>query len=88
MGRGKCLRGDLMYLVTNCLIRENNIYMREISERFKFLHCGRTIIKIPLFKGALVVAVRILGVQLLAGLCAVVALVTECTIKVEKVDKA
>jgi hypothetical protein len=60
--------------------------MREIPERSILLHGGRTIIEIPLSIGALVVAVGILAVPLLAALGAVVALVTECTIEVEKVE--
>ena len=64
------------------LIREGNI------RKVRLLHEGRTIIEIPLSIGAPVVAVGILAVPVLAALGAFAALVTECTIEVEKIEKS
>jgi len=64
------------------IIREGNV------RRVRLIHDGKTILEIPLTVGAPVVAVGILAVPLLAALGAFAALVTECTIEVEKVDEA
>ena len=64
------------------LIHEGNV------RRVRLLHEGRTIIEIPLSIGAPVVAVGILAAPILAALGAFAALVTECTIEVEKVEKS
>ncbi len=64
------------------LIREGNV------RRVRLLHEGKTIIEIPLTIGAPVVAVGILATPLLAALGAFAALVTECTIEVEKIEKS
>ncbi len=63
------------------LIHQGNI------RRVRLLHEGRTIIEIPLSVGAPVVAAGILAAPVLAALGAFAALVTECTIEVEKVEK-
>lgn len=63
------------------LIHEGNI------RRVRVIHEGRTIIEIPLSVGAPVVAVGIIAAPVLAALGAFAALVTECTIEVEKIDK-
>jgi len=63
------------------LIREGNI------RRVRLVHEGRTIIEIPLTIGAPVVAAGILAAPVLAALGAFAALVTECTIEVEKIEK-
>lgn len=47
----------------------------------------RTVLEIPLSVGAPVAAVTILVAPLLAALGAFAALVTECTIEVEKIDE-
>lgn len=62
------------------LIHEGNI------RRVRLLNNERTIIEIPLSVGAPVVAVGILAAPLLAAIGAFAALVTECTIEVEKVE--
>jgi hypothetical protein len=64
------------------LIHEGNI------RRVRLLHEGRTIIEIPLTIGAPAAAVGILAAPVLAALGAFAALVTECTIEVEKVEKS
>ena len=60
------------------LIREGNV------RKVRLIHEGRTIIEIPLTIGAPVVAVSILAAPVLAAIGAFAALVTECTIEVEK----
>jgi hypothetical protein len=64
------------------LIREGNI------RRVRLIHEGKTIIEIPLSVGAPVVAVGIMAAPILAAVGAFAALVTECTIEVEKVREA
>lgn len=63
------------------LIHEGNI------RRVRLLHEGKTIIEIPLSVGAPVAAVGILAMPLLAAIGAFAALVTECTIEVEKIEE-
>jgi hypothetical protein len=62
------------------LIREGNI------RRVRLLRDDRTIIEIPLTLGAPAAAITIMAAPLLAAIGAFAALVTECTIEVEKVD--
>ena len=62
------------------LIREGNV------RRVRLLHEGKVIIEIPLTIGAPAVAIGILAVPVLAALGAFAALVSECTIEVEKVE--
>ena len=64
------------------LIHEGNI------RRVRLLHDERTIIEIPLSVGAPVAVVGILAAPLLAAIGAFAALVTECTIEVEKVEES
>ena len=61
------------------LIKEGNI------RRVRLIHEGKIIIEIPLTVGAPVVVAGILIAPLLAAVGAFAALVTECTIEVEKV---
>ena len=63
------------------LINEGNI------RRVRLLHEGRTILEIPLTIGAPAAAVTIMAAPVLAALGAFAALITECTIEVERVDK-
>ncbi|HJX11954.1 MAG TPA: DUF4342 domain-containing protein [Dehalococcoidales bacterium] len=63
------------------LIRAGNV------RRVRLVHNGRTIIEIPLSIGAPVAVAGILAAPLLAAIGAFAALVTECTIEVEKVEK-
>lgn len=62
------------------LIREGNV------RRVRLLHDDRSIIEIPLTLGAPAAALTIMAAPLLAAIGAFAALVTECTIEVEKVD--
>ncbi len=62
------------------LIHEGNI------RKVRLIHKDKTIFEIPLTIGAPAAAVGILVAPLLAALGAFAALVTECTIEVEKTD--
>ena len=64
------------------LIREGNV------RKVRLLHEGRIIIEIPLTIGAPVAMVGILAAPVLAALGAFAALVTECTIEVEKIEES
>jgi len=64
------------------LIHEGNI------RRVRVIHEGRTVLEIPLSIGAPAAAVGILAAPVLAALAAFAALVTECTIEVEKIEKS
>lgn len=64
------------------LIREGNI------RRIRIVHEERTILEIPLTIGAPAAAITIMAAPILAALGAFAALVTECTIEVEKADGA
>ena len=64
------------------IIHEGNI------RRVRLVHDGRTIIEIPLTIGAPVAVAGIIAVPVLAAIGAFAALVTECTIEVEKIEKS
>ena len=64
------------------LIHEGNV------RRVRVLHEGRTVLEIPLSIGAPAAAIGILAAPVLAALGAFAALVTECTIEVEKIEKS
>ena len=64
------------------LIHEGNI------RKVRLIHEDRTIIEIPLSIGAPVAALGIMTAPVLAAIGAFAALVTECTIEVEKVEKS
>jgi hypothetical protein len=63
------------------LVHEGNI------RRVRVIHGGKVILEVPLTVGAPVAAVGIMVAPVLAALGAFAALVTECTIEVEKVDQ-
>ena len=62
------------------LIRQGNI------RRVRLIHGDKTLIEIPLSIGAPAVAAGILVALVLAALGALAALLTECTIEVEKIQ--
>ena len=64
------------------LIHEGNI------RKVRLLHEGRTVLELPLTIGAPATAMVILATPVLAALGAFAALVTECTIEVEKTEKS
>lgn len=63
------------------LIRQGNI------RRVRLIHKGRPLIDIPLTVGVGVAAVTVLAAPVLAALGAIAALVTECTIEVERMEE-
>ena len=63
------------------LIHEGNI------RRVRVIHQGRTVLEIPLSVGAPAAALGIMLAPVLAALGAFAALVTECTIEVEKIEE-
>ncbi len=63
------------------LIHEGNI------RRIRLIHEGKTIIDIPLSIGAGAAVITIMAAPLLAAVGAFAALVTECTIEVEKIEE-
>jgi hypothetical protein len=62
------------------LIHQGNI------RRVRLIHKGRPLIDIPLTAGVSVAAVTVLAAPVLAALGAIAALVTECTLEVERVE--
>ena len=62
------------------LIHQGNI------RRVRIIHEGRVVLEIPLTLGAPAAAITILAAPLLAAIGAFAALVTECTVEVEKLD--
>ncbi len=63
------------------LIHEGNI------RKVRLLHEERTLLEVPLSIGAPATAIVILAAPVLAALGAFAALVTECTIEVEKTEE-
>jgi hypothetical protein len=62
------------------LIHQGNI------RRVRLIHKGRPLIDIPLTVGVPVAAATVLAAPLLAAIGAIAALVTECTIEVERTE--
>ena len=62
------------------LIHQGNI------RRVRLIHKGRPLIDIPLTAGVGVAAVTVLAAPVLAALGAIAALVTECTLEVERIE--
>jgi len=73
--------GDKVVAKVKQLIHEGNI------RRVRVIHEGRTVLEIPLSIGAPAAAIGIMAAPVLAAVGAFAALVTECTIEVERVDK-
>ena len=63
------------------LIREGNV------RKVRLIHKNNTLIEIPLTIGAPAAAVGIIAAPALAAVAAIAAMVTECTIEVERVEK-
>ena len=74
--------GDKLVEKVKQLIHEGNI------RRVRVIHEGKTVFEIPLSIGAPAAAIGIMVAPVLAALGAFAALVTECTIEVEKVEKS
>ena len=75
------ISGDKLVEKVKQLIHEGNI------RRVRVIHKGNTILEIPLTVGASAAAAVALAAPILAALGAFAALVTECTIEVEKMEK-
>ncbi len=75
------ISGDKLVEKVKQLIREGNI------RRVRIIHKEKTVFEIPLTVGAPATVAVILVAPVLAALGALAALVTECTIEVEKVEK-
>lgn len=76
------ISGDKLVEKIKQLIHEGNI------RKVRVIHKGNTILEIPLTVGASAAAVMALAAPILAALGAFAALVTECTIEVEKIEKS
>jgi len=76
------ISGDKLVEKIKQLIHKGNI------RRVRVIHKGNTILEIPLTVGASAAAVVALAAPILAALGAFAALVTECTIEVEKIEKS
>jgi hypothetical protein len=63
------------------LIHEGNI------RKVRIIHKKKTLLEVPLSVGAPAAAVGIMAAPVLAALGAIAAMVTECTIEVERTDK-
>ena len=63
------------------LVHEGNV------RRVRLLHKGQVVLEVPLSIGAPAAAVGILAAPVLAALAAFAALVTECTIEVERIEE-
>ena len=73
--------GDKLVEKVKQLIHEGNI------RRVRVIHEGKTVLEIPLSVGAPAAVVVALAAPVLAAIGAFAALVTECTIEVEKIEK-
>jgi hypothetical protein len=62
------------------LIHEGNV------RRVRLIHDGKTLIELPLSVGAPVAVVGIIWLPVLAAVGAAAALLTECTLEVEKME--
>ncbi|MFH0846497.1 MAG: DUF4342 domain-containing protein [Chloroflexota bacterium] len=61
------------------IIRQGNV------KRIRLVHEGRPLIDIPLTVGASAAVVTVLAAPVLAAIAVIAALVTECTLEVEKI---
>lgn len=75
------VKGSQLVEKVRQLIHEGNI------RRVRVIHQGRTVLEIPLSVGAPAAALGIMLAPVLAALGAFAALVTECTIEVEKIEE-
>jgi len=75
------ISGDKLVEKVKQLIREGNI------RKVRIIHKEKTVFEIPLTIGAPAAAIGIVVAPVLAALGAFAALVTECTIEVERTEK-
>lgn len=74
------VEGDQVVEKIKELVREGNV------RRVRLIHKGRPLIDVPLTVGIPVAAAAVLAAPVLAALGAIAALVTECTLEVERVE--
>jgi hypothetical protein len=74
------ISGDEVVRKVKQLIHEGNI------RRIRIIHKGNTVLELPLSVGAPAAAIGIMTAPFLAAVGAFAALITECTIEVEKID--
>jgi len=74
--------GDQLVEKIKQLIHEGNI------RKVRIIHKDKTVIEVPLTIGAPAAAVVIIAAPVLAAIGAFAALVTECTIEVEKTEES
>jgi hypothetical protein len=75
------ISGDKVVEKVKQLIHEGNI------RRVRLIHEGKVLIELPLSIGAPVAVIGIIWMPVLAAIGAAAALLTECTLEVEKIDK-
>ncbi|HEX79391.1 MAG TPA: DUF4342 domain-containing protein [Dehalococcoidia bacterium] len=75
------ISGDQLLGKVKQLIHEGNI------RRIRILHNDKTLLEVPLTIGAPAAAIGIMAAPVLAAVGALAALVTECTIEVERVEE-
>jgi hypothetical protein len=75
------INGDQVVEKVKELIHEGNI------RRVRLIHDGRTILEVPLSIGAPVAVIGIMWMPVLAAIGAAAALLTECTLEVEKIEE-
>jgi hypothetical protein len=75
------ISGDQVVEKVKQLIHEGNI------RRVRLIHEGKTIIELPLSIGAPVAVIGIMFAPILAAIGAAAALLTECTLEVEKMEE-
>jgi len=74
--------GDKLVEKVKQLIHEGNI------RRVRVIHEGKTVFEIPLSIGAPAAAIGIIAAPVLAAIGAFAALITECTIEIEKIEES
>ena len=72
--------GDKLLEKIKELVREGNV------RRIRLIHEDKALIDIPLTVGASAVVITVLALPVLAAIGAFAALLTNCTIEVEKMD--
>jgi hypothetical protein len=75
------ISGDQVVEKVRQLIHEGNI------RRVRLIHDGKTLIEVPLSIGAPVAVIGIFWMPVLAAIGAAAALLTECTLEVEKMEE-
>jgi hypothetical protein len=75
------ISGDQVVEKVKQLIHEGNI------RRVRLIHDGKTIIELPLSIGAPVAVIGIMFAPVMAAIGAAAALLTECTLEVEKMEE-